>query len=231
MVIQLSTKKAIRVAVFVAVFIAVMSISFLLQAHNAPGGTENLMAAPAPVAEIVPAEPLAFDMDETADGLASWYGGQFHGRRTASGTRFDMHAYTAAHRTLPFGTLLRVENPKTGKAILVEVTDRGPFIRKRVIDLSYGAARDLGVSVSPVEIDAITKSAVAEFYAENDSTFLVFSPDLDPIVVKSTLLDTLAGATTLTNVMKNRSDSEYVIIRHSAKGLTFTRACRTANSE
>lgn len=226
MVTQLSTKKAIRAAVFVAVFIAVMSISFILQAHDAPVGTETLLAAPVPTAvESMPAEPVAYEMADASDGLASWYGGQFHGRRTASGTRFDMHEYTAAHRTLPFGTLLRVENPKTGRAILVEVTDRGPFIRKRVIDLSYGAARDLGVSVSPVEIDALTKVAVAEFYEENDSTFLVFSPDLKPIVVRSEQLDTLAGATTLTNVMKNRSESEYVIIRPGTKGLTFTRAC------
>jgi rare lipoprotein A (peptidoglycan hydrolase) len=225
MVTQLSTKKAIRVAVFVAVFIAVMSISFILQAHDAPVGTETLMAAPAPVAESVPAEPVSYEMTDASDGLASWYGGQFHGRRTASGTRFDMHEYTAAHRTLPFGTVLRVENPKTGKAILVEVTDRGPFIRKRVIDLSYGAARDLGVSVSPVEIDALTKTAVSEFYEENDSTFLVFSPDLKPLVVRTSKLDTLAAATTLTNVMKNRSESEYVIIRPGTKGLTYTRAC------
>ncbi|MCX6139579.1 MAG: septal ring lytic transglycosylase RlpA family protein [Candidatus Kapabacteria bacterium] len=227
MVIQLSTKKYIRLAVFVAVFLAVMSISFMLQAHDAPDGVQPLMAASAPVvSETVPAVPLAFDMADAPDGLASWYGQQFHGRRTASGTRFDMNEYTAAHRTLPFGTILRVENVKTGKSILVEVTDRGPFVRRRVIDLSYCAARDLGVSVSPVEIDALTKASISDFYTENDSTFLVFSPDLQPIVMSASLLDTLASATTLTNVMKSRSDSEYVIVRKGAKGnTTFTRAC------
>lgn len=227
------TKKIIRLAVFVAVFMAVMSISFMLQAHDAPDGVQPLLAASVPsAAETVPAKPIAFDLLEAQDGLASWYGGQFHGRRTASGTRFNMNEYTAAHRTLPFGTVLRVENTKTGKSILVEVTDRGPFIRKRVLDLSYGAARDLGVSVSPVEIDALTKSAISDFYLENDSTFLVFSPELQPVVMSASLLDTLSSATTLTNVMKSRAESEYVIVRKGAKGATtYTRACLATTNE
>ena len=227
MVIQLATKKIIRIAVFVAVFAAVMSISFLLQAHDAPIGAEPLMAATVPADEVaVRTEPLPFIMDQPKDGLASWYGQPFHGRRTASGARYNMHEYTAAHRTLAFGTLLRVENAKTGKAILVEVTDRGPFIGKRVLDLSYGAARDLGVSVSPVELEAVTKRSITDFYCDNDSTYLVFSPELNPIVVSISKLDTLEAATTLTDVMKNLADSEYVIVRQGAKGVTtYTRAC------
>ena len=227
MVIQLATKNIIRIAVFVAVFAAVMSISFLLQAHDAPSGAEPLMAAMVPADQVViRAEPLPFDMDDTKDGLASWYGQPFHGRRTASGARYNMHEYTAAHRTLAFGTLLRVVNAKTGKAILVEVTDRGPFIGKRVLDLSYGAARDLGVSVSPVELEAVTRRSITYFYCDNDSTFLVFTPELNPIVMSVSQLDTLETATTLTNVMKSRVETEYVIVRQGAKGVTtYTRAC------
>lgn len=78
-------------------------------------------------------------------GIASFYGPGFHGRRTASGERFNMHAMTAAHRTLPFGTRVRVVNLGNGKAVVVRVTDRGPFVRGRVIDLSAGAARAIGV--------------------------------------------------------------------------------------
>jgi rare lipoprotein A len=80
-----------------------------------------------------------------AQGRASWYGHGFHGRRTASGDIFDMHGLTAAHRTLPFGTRLRVRSVATGKEVVVRVTDRGPFVHQRIIDLSLGAARALGV--------------------------------------------------------------------------------------
>ncbi len=76
-------------------------------------------------------------------GVASWYGPGFHGRRTASGTVYDMNEMTAAHKTLPFGTKLLVTNKATGKSTIVTITDRGPFIGKRVLDLSKEAARQL----------------------------------------------------------------------------------------
>jgi rare lipoprotein A len=78
-------------------------------------------------------------------GFASWYGPRFHGRRTANGERYDMNALTAAHPSLPFGTLLEVRNPRTGKSVTVRINDRGPFAKNRVIDLSYAAAREVGV--------------------------------------------------------------------------------------
>lgn len=84
-------------------------------------------------------------------GIASWYGGKFHGRRTASGERFDMHARTAAHRKLPFGTLVRVTSERTGRHVVVRINDRGPFVGGRVIDLSRGAAQKLGMIQSGVE--------------------------------------------------------------------------------
>jgi rare lipoprotein A len=73
-------------------------------------------------------------------GQASWYGRKFHGRLTASGERYDMHAMTAAHPTLPFGTIVEVTNRKNGKQVRVRITDRGPFIKGRIIDLSKEAA-------------------------------------------------------------------------------------------
>ena len=78
-------------------------------------------------------------------GIASYYGPRFHGRRTASGERFNQNARTAAHRTLPFGARVRVDNLGNGRAVVVRVTDRGPFVRGRVIDLSAGAARQIGM--------------------------------------------------------------------------------------
>jgi len=78
-------------------------------------------------------------------GWASWYGKEFHGRKTASGRRFNMYDYVAAHRTLPFGTILLVKNLRNGREVRVEVVDRGPFVRGRDLDLSYGAAKKLGM--------------------------------------------------------------------------------------
>lgn len=82
---------------------------------------------------------------EVGRGLASWYGPRFHGRPTASGERFDMHQLTAAHRTLPFGTVVRVQSLVNGRTVDVRINDRGPHIGRRVIDLSRAAAQSLGL--------------------------------------------------------------------------------------
>ena len=105
---------------------------------------------------------------ELERGQASWYGPRFHGRRTASGERYDQHALTAAHKTLPFGTLVRVRSLVTGKEVDVRVTDRGPFTRGRVIDLSRAAAEALGmmgVGVKQVSLHIVESTTpVADFY-------------------------------------------------------------------
>lgn len=110
-------------------------------------------------------------------GRASWYGRKFHGRRTANGERYDMHALTAAHRTLPLGSYVRVVNEATKKWVVVKINDRGPFSRGRVIDLSYAAAEKLGlahVGTARVEIDGLSREAAkearAEMVAENANT-------------------------------------------------------------
>jgi rare lipoprotein A len=94
----------------------------------------------------------------TLQGVASWYGYPHHGRITASGQRFDMYKMTAAHRTLPLGTRLRVTNLTNGRAVTVTITDRGPFVNNRVLDLSYAAAREIGMVVpgtAPVQLEII----------------------------------------------------------------------------
>lgn len=91
-------------------------------------------------------------------GMASWYGPGFHGRRTANGERFNQNALTAAHRSLPFGTKVRVTNTRTGRSVVVRITDRGPFTGGRVIDLSAAAARIVGVmqsGVAPVNLEVL----------------------------------------------------------------------------
>lgn len=81
----------------------------------------------------------------TQTGMISYYADKFHGKKTASGARFDKNAMTAAHRTLPFGTKLKVTNLKNGKSVTVTVNDRGPYAHGRILDLSEAAAREIGM--------------------------------------------------------------------------------------
>jgi rare lipoprotein A len=94
----------------------------------------------------VHAEPNKSSGKIIQTGRASWYGPGFHGRRTASGETFNTNDLTAAHRTLPFGTKVRVVNKKTGKSVVVRINDRGPYAHGRVIDLSKASAQAIGIS-------------------------------------------------------------------------------------
>ncbi|CAB3799656.1 Endolytic peptidoglycan transglycosylase RlpA [Paraburkholderia caffeinitolerans] len=110
-------------------------------------------------------------------GRASWYGRAFHGRKTASGERFNMKALTAAHRTLPLGSYVRVSVPNTSKSVVVKINDRGPYARGRVLDLSYAAAKVLGLQhagTAKVDIEGLSrqeaKAAQAEMLAANSNS-------------------------------------------------------------
>lgn len=119
------------------------------------------LAPPPPLAVVPPppappaSEPRA---ENSLDGNATWYGKVLHGHLTASGERFDMFRFTAAHKTLPFGTLVRVTNKTNGKWVIVKITDRGILAPGRVIDLSYAAAKQIGsikTGVVPVHIEKV----------------------------------------------------------------------------
>lgn len=92
--------------------------------------------------------PLESAKGFTEEGTASWYGPDFHGKNTANGEEYNQEGYTAAHKTLPFNTMVRVENMANGKSVVVRVNDRGPFKSERIIDLSHRAALDLGLTGS-----------------------------------------------------------------------------------
>lgn len=117
----------------------------------APLGEPVVLIAPLDGVDVITAAdaqagaPDAKPGKPLAQGLASWYGPGFHGRRTANGERYDMHALTAAHKTLPFGTKVRVRSVHTGKEVVVRINDRGPYKHSRIIDLSLGAISALGL--------------------------------------------------------------------------------------
>jgi rare lipoprotein A len=141
-------------------------------------GTPAAAASDAGGTSLADAQPLTASGPNVAGyhetGRASWYGRFFHGRRTANGERFDMHALTAAHRTLPLGSYVRVTNPATDLSVIVRINDRGPFARGRVIDLSMAAASALHMQhagTARVEIEGLTqqqaKAEQAETLASN----------------------------------------------------------------
>lgn len=100
---------------------------------------------------------------EGMTGVASYYGKGFHGRKTANGEVFDMHELTAAHRTLPFNTIVKVTNLTNKKTVKVRINDRGPFVKNRIIDLSYGAAKKIDM------IGSGTAKVRLEILGKNDS--------------------------------------------------------------
>jgi rare lipoprotein A len=106
-------------------------------------------------------EPESSDLPFAETGVASWYGKPFHGRRTASGEVYDMHALTAAHKTMPLPSYARVRNPANGREVIVRVNDRGPFKPGRVIDLSHAAAKRLRISgTAKVEVTRLTHESI-----------------------------------------------------------------------
>ena len=103
-------------------------------------------------------DPLLDHQGFVQTGTASWYGEKFHGRKTSNGETYNMYDMTAAHKTLPLGVSVRVTQLDTGRSVVVRVNDRGPFVKGRIIDLSYAAAKDLGIvgaGTGPVRVEAL----------------------------------------------------------------------------
>ncbi|MDH4062239.1 MAG: septal ring lytic transglycosylase RlpA family protein [Aquincola sp.] len=128
--------------------------------------------------------PLRAEAAYAEKGLASWYGRKFHGRQTSSGERYNMYAMTAAHKTLPIPSYVRVTNPANGRSVIVRVNDRGPFVKGRIIDLSYTAALKLDLlrGVAPVVVERITPEAIrtGEWDAANKPAVVVDNDDGPP---------------------------------------------------
>jgi len=146
--------------------IAFIVVPVLLAACSAPRTVERPDLPPTQRPYTVDGEryePLPTHEGYSEDGLASWYGAEWQGRQTSSGEPYDMDALTAAPKTLPIGVYVKVSERRTGREIIVRVNDRGPFVRDRIIDLSRGAARELGCEeqgVVPVRVVALGYRAI-----------------------------------------------------------------------
>lgn len=109
-------------------------------------------------------------------GIASWYGGEFHGRPTSSGEIYDMYSNTAAHKLIPLGTIAKVTNLENGQSVVVKINDRGPFVEGRIIDLSYSAASEIGMvnrGLANVEIEILKWGEVISDFTVQVGSFLI----------------------------------------------------------
>ena len=103
-------------------------------------------------------KPTYVRLGQRMVGVSSWYGPKFHGKTTSSGERYNMHAHTAAHKTWPMNTMVKVTNLQNGKSTIVRINDRGPFVRGRIIDCSYAAGREIGLNrmgIAKVRIEVL----------------------------------------------------------------------------
>jgi rare lipoprotein A len=160
-------RKALSVAIAVTVLFAGCHHKKVAQTPAPPASSAS---PPRP-----PAAPGTADPESSETGLASWYGHPYHGRASASGEIYDMEQMTAAHRTLPFGTMVRVHDLDNEKTADVRITDRGPFVDGRIIDLSHAAARAiamLGPGTARVRLEILSApAAVAAHFAVQVGAF------------------------------------------------------------
>lgn len=162
--------------------------------------------------------PMSGDRSFSQTGVASWYGKQFHGRKTAIGERYDMFAMTAAHPTMELPSYARVTNLKNGKSLIVRVNDRGPFLGGRIIDMSYAAAVKLGyhtAGTARVKVERITRREIASGNYRTDApkTQLTLAdpvktaPRIEPVIQAQEQQDTLATVASAPGSVPSVSDT------------------------
>lgn len=175
------------------------------QPQNTPDGT-RLKGWQKPYEEFGVSYTPLLDHEGFVDkGLASWYGKKFHGRKTSNGETYDMYAMTAAHKTLPLGIFVRVENQSNGRSEVVRVNDRGPFVAGRVIDLSYAAANVLGV-VGPGTAPVIVTALGYQHPSADGSVTYSLPPSIDrgPFAVQVGAFTQLQNGQRLRNTLQQR---------------------------
>ncbi|MCK4727601.1 MAG: septal ring lytic transglycosylase RlpA family protein, partial [Desulfobacterales bacterium] len=154
-------------------------------------------------------------------GMASWYGKEFHGRKTASGEAYNMYAFTAAHKTLPLGTYVSVYNLNNGKRADVRINDRGPFVRDRIIDLSYEAAQRIGLvgpGTVPVEIVALGSVKETVVGGKVQRTLVPGNYYVGDFTIQVGAFKYKENAIRLRNKLAQTHKNAHIVVYESAKG-------------
>lgn len=153
---------------------------------------------------------------KTECGKASYYAKKFHNRNTASGEVFDLYGYTAAHKKLPFGTIIKVKHQKNGKAILLRINDRGPFCRGRIVDLTYRAAKEInGIGIPNVEVTYLDMRLLSSQFGNNyyagysqKHPFMIVKKN---IVLEEARTDDFEAAINMVRHFEEKTQSDYYI--------------------
>lgn len=208
-IFRLFKKPFTNIAVLALLPLTLISLTYLVLAKDSAGGSyankqidhslmeENIIS---PLDRMDRSSEFIYEIE----GTASYYGRRFHNRRTANGERFDMHALTAAHKKLPFGAILKVTNQSTGKVVFVRINDRGPYVGKRILDLSYAAAKEIdGVGLPKVKIETLLPKE--EEIAQDH--YFGYSYHSEPVCLPGRAIDVIDSTSRFADVVEKYKES------------------------
>lgn len=229
-VVHDTRKYLVKTLIFLVALLTLLSFGYLVQAEEAKGEDSKGLSADSMKTSSESRDSEVWDTNKNEEdsseievletpafeqsGTASWYGNRFHGRRTASGERYDMRGYTAAHKSLPFGTILRVTNLDNDRSVLVRINDRGPYVRGRIIDLSRAAAEEIGVTLHKVRVEEFRPAA-----ATGKSRELGFATDMLPVMFQQGRYKPVFTTESFTDAMtkwkeaRNEGQQAYLVLR------------------
>ena len=186
----------------------------------------------------VPKGEVGLDVGVKDRGIASWYGEQFHGKQAANGELFDMQALTAAHRTLPLGSMVRVVNLTNGKHVRVRINDRGPYVNGRILDLSQAAAVKLGMvqnglSVIQLEVvgDRRPDFVLAEEESPSTQSALLSVHHLDPLAIRVSSASTMGQPVSSSGIRHRLLPTDVLMQRRIRRVPSLLAADHTAHTE
>jgi rare lipoprotein A len=166
-------------------------------------------------------------------GIASWYGKKFHGRKTSNGEIYNMYAMTGAHKTLPLGTYVRVHNLRNGQEVVVRINDRGPFVDGRIVDLSYSAAKKIGLvgpGTAPVTLVALGVPQETISSGKPQRVFVPGNYYVGDFVVQVGAFKEKANAVALKDRLAEKYDGAHIAVFDGIKGRFYrvrVARCRT----
>jgi len=180
--------------------IILLSIHIFVSAKETSLETLTQDAQQNPATSTLSDYDIASDFLLTVNGTASYYGKRFHNRRTASGEIYDMHEYSAAHKKLPFGTILKVTNKLNNKSTLVRINDRGPYVRNRILDLSYKSAKAIdGLGLPKIALEGFIPGKVT--VPDDDKYYFAYSLSENPICVPAEKVEIISHYNGFHNVV------------------------------